>query len=168
MVNINYVLNLIKPTRVQINLDLEKSEKLFYMFHLPIENTTIKESTTFRFRKSDMPSTNISFELTSKINPSILEVEVPLLAKDNGSTTYKIPTVFDVIKENIKDMELENDVKFFYDRHKSELLVQLSKFVTIHFDPEKSHSLMRMFKKPFDGNITEIFLFFYFIFFTTL
>ncbi|KAF8789563.1 hypothetical protein HNY73_007493 [Argiope bruennichi] len=103
----------------------------------------IDSSRTFKFRPSQQFPVDLSFFVVDRNPLSVSEHTVPIVSDASDNVIVGTPReLFDVIKENIRLLNLEDLIQFIYDDITSEVEIHLANNIEIHFTRALGESLL--------------------------
>ncbi|KAF8790008.1 hypothetical protein HNY73_005096 [Argiope bruennichi] len=129
--------------RKGVELYVAKESKLLYMLHLPNEETILSTSRIYQFRISQQSPVEIVVKIVDSTPRSVLEIEIEMSAMFGRMTIHKPRVLFEILNRHLAARNIDELIKFEYDRHKLEVSIILSKYVEMHIEKSSGSSLLR-------------------------
>lgn len=140
----------------EVHIYPEKAEKLLYSLHLPLKDTIISKTTSFKFRRTTADLSDQVFYIFDKRNTKDEKFVVPLnLTKTDTKKTSRKLSLFDIININILSVSKTDKVFFFKPENSNNVYFNTTDGYVVELSSKNAPSLLRKLSLLLDDVILD-------------
>lgn len=145
----------VEKDRVKIEMALgyelhilnESAPKMLDVLSRPRQDLILSTRSSFKFKSPKGSRTREKFKIINYNIKSMREIILPVnLIKPRGGYSLTEEKLPEILNENIRVLNLENDIKFTYMLENREIQVEMEKGIQIQLDKSSAPTLMRKLK----------------------